>query len=518
MVSFIEIRKNNYQDSVRLMRISSEIAKIDKVKEAHAVMATENNVRLLKSVGFPAKKLVGVAPSDLIIAIEADSEKIIKNAKEKLDQLLVEKKQGSKEEEFSTLEQAYTVHSDANLAIISVPGAFAARETKKALKNGLHVLLFSDNVSLEEEKELKQLAHKKNLLVMGPGAGTAIINGVGLAFANVIRPGPIGIISAAGTGLQELSSLIHHFGSGITQGIGTGGRDLKDDIGGITALDSLSYLAADESTKCITIISKPPSPQITKKIIEKAKKVKKPVIINFLGEPIEKEKVGNIIFTNTLEKTAFHAVKAVNPNLSSEILFNIESEKTQKCLATKARMLKPTQKHIRGLFSGGTLCSESIQIFSDLLGPIWSNVPLDKRHKLKKTLKTKGNACIDMGEEEFTVGKPHPMIDFSQRNSQIITEAKNKDVGIIFFDLVIGYGSHKNPAKEIVSAIKKAKKIAKADKRNIVFITSICGTDQDPQGKDSQRAILEKEGVLVFSSNAAATKFASHLAKKLGGD
>src|SRR4030095_10708603 len=133
---------------------------------------------------------------------------------------------------------------DADIALISVPGDYAAAEALKALAQGLNVMLFFDNVAIADERAIKLYARARTLLVMGPDCGTAIVNGVPLGFANVVRRGDIGLVAASGTGLQEVTCRIHNLGGGISQAIGTGGRDLKDAGGGMPVLQGAAARAA----------------------------------------------------------------------------------------------------------------------------------------------------------------------------------------------------------------------------------------------------------------------------------
>src|SRR5580704_9603583 len=97
-------------------------------------------------------------------------------------------------------------------------------------------MIFSDNVPIAEEASLKHEARERGLMVMGPDCGTAIIGGVPLAFANAVPRGDIGIIGASGTGIQEVSTLIARAGRGVRHAIGTGGRDMHAEVGGLTTL------------------------------------------------------------------------------------------------------------------------------------------------------------------------------------------------------------------------------------------------------------------------------------------
>ena len=389
------------------------------------------------------------------------------------------KKQTTTESRPVSLSGALQVVPEANLAVISIAGRYAGDEAMRALEAGLHVMLFSDNVPLEKEIALKKFAAKRGLLVMGPDCGTAIINGVPLAFANVVNRGNIGIVAAAGTGLQEVSCIISNAGAGISQAIGTGGRDVKKEVGGIMFIEGLKALAKDEQTKVILLVSKPPHPAVLKKIEKVLKTIRKPVVTMFIGAS-----------PGTLEDAALKAVA-------------LSRGKQSQAAASRVKIPKPKkgQKYIRGLFSGGTFCAEA-QI---LLGKdAFSNAPTGKSKQLKSSLKSQKNTFLDLGEDEFTVGRPHPMIDYSLRNKRILEEAADHETAVILLDVVLVYGSHPDPAYELDGVIREAS-------RKVAVVCSITGTDKDPQNRSRVAAALKKAGAIVMPSNAAACKLAGSI-------
>ena len=404
------------------------------------------------------------------------------------------------------------------------------------------MLLFSDNVSLEDEIALKTYARDHGLLLMGPGAGTTILNGVALGFANVVPSGPVGIVSAAGTGLQEVSTLLAKHGVGITQGLGTGGRDLKEEVGGIMMLEGLKALQADPATKVIALVSKPPSPGVAEAILDQVVQSNKPTVIGFMGanpdwsagQAIENRAswteadrrpalTGSAASTQvdaqpqgspgansirryamTLQETALLAAKAAGANIDVAAVIAREEETLQMQVRELRAALKPEQKYLRGLFSGGTLCYESQVIWRDMLKePVWSNAPLKKDHQLTDSLRSIKHTCVDLGEEEFTVGRPHPMIDNDLRIRRLLQEARDPEVAVIMLDVVIGYGAHPDPASELGPAIRQAKQLAD---RELIVVASVTGTEQDPQRLSVQAAALQAAGAIVCDSNAAAAK------------
>lgn len=501
------IRKNAYYDSVTLMSLSSKILGVAGVQEAVISMATDMNKELLQNVGLATEESNSAVNNDLIIAIRAKDDEVYNEALKFVDELLVSKNKEREVKGFEnpkTIDDALGYMSDANMAVISVPGQYAAREAKKALKNGLHVMLFSDNVSLEEEKEIKELGRDKGLLVMGPDCGTAMINGVGLCFSNKVRQGNIGLVGASGTGLQEVMVQVHKLGGGISQAIGTGGRDLSIEIGGIMMLEGLKALSRDEGTDVIVLISKPPAKQVEEEILKETGLVNKPVVICFIDGDEIKQKNDNIHFVNRLYDAAKKATDLTGINQSETNDNNI------KIFEELKRMLNHEQKHFRGLFCGGTLCAEA---FSVLRGKfeIKSNIAKEENEKLHDINNYTGNALLDLGEDEFTRGKPHPMIEPSLRLEKIIKQAKDKEVGVILMDFVLGYGSHKDPAGVSIETIREAKSIAKSAGRNLIFVAYICGTDLDKQNYDKQRETLDEEGVILAESNLEAANIVMEL-------
>ncbi len=404
------------------------------------------------------------------------------------------------------LDTALNVLPAANIALISVPGEYAKLEVSKAIEKGLHTFLFSDNVTVEEEIELKRRASGRGLLVMGPGCGTAIINGTGLGFANVVERGPIGVIAAAGTGMQEVTSLISNLGSGITHAIGVGGRDLSGEVGGIMTLAALRILGSDNNTKALLVVSKPPSKNVAEKILAAIGETGKPAVVCFLGHGLRLPEDENIKLVSTLEEAAFSALALVNGGIKKHAPGAGKSWKRQAGKYVRSR--KRNQRYLRGLFSGGTLCYEAQQILTLSLGDVYSNAPLNKKNKLKDSNVSVGNTCVDLGEEEFTVGRPHPMIDATLRSERLLSEAAKPEVAVILFDVVLGHVASPDPAGDLLPAIRAAKAAARKKGRSVAYVAHVCGTERDPQGLRDQEEKLRKEGVMVFPTNALASRVA----------
>jgi len=511
-----KIKRGEYFDSVTLMIVAKQINEIAGITDAAVVMNTAENRSILESSGLLISEFDDAKASDLLICVNAENDEIAEKAMLQVDEVLEKvRHEISDTEDFlpKSLETALKSLPDANLVLISVAGKYAAREAMKALKKGLHVMIFSDNVSLEDEIRLKKYAQEKDLLVMGPDCGTAIINGVPLAFANVVNRGNIGIVAASGTGLQEISSVISNNGAGISQAIGTGGRDVKKEVGGIMFLAALEALNRDKNTEIIVLVSKPPAKKVIEKILKKVENTHKPVVAIFLGAEEEVFENSKVIPAKTLEEAALIAdsiLKGNNYNLVQDYLGkrSIKMKSNDK-LFTIIINLTREQKYLRGLFCGGTLCEEAQLILHNIIGNVYSNIQSNKEFLLKDPWKSIKNTLIDMGSDEFTVGRPHPMIDYSLRNRRILQEAKDPKVAVILFDVVLGYGSNMHPAEELASIIQKAH--SQSPGGEITFVCSVTGTYEDPQDKKQVVKKLEYADVCVFESNAAASEFAGKI-------
>ena len=513
MAAMALIKRSEYHDSVSLMLVARELSGIPGVTDAAIVMATEPNKAILEEAGLLTPEARAATPNDLVIAVTGEDEGL-ENALAEAEKLLGKKRGDVQEATYSpkTIRGAVKVNPDTNIAVISVPGRYAAEEAWEALRLGLHVLLFSDNVSIADEQALKKYANQAGLLLMGPGAGTAIINGVALGFANVIPRGPVGIASAAGTGLQEVSTLLAKYGTGITQGLGTGGRDLKEEVGGIMMLDCLRALQEDPETQVIVLVSKSPAPPVIHKVMAQVAHSDKTTVVCFIGGDVEPvEAIPNAIPARTLQEASILAAQAAGvelPNLD-KILADEDRSIEIRAVGLRA-ILKPGQHYLRGLFSGGTLCYEAQVVLRNLMAePVLSNAPLETAYQLTDSLHSVGHTVVDLGEEEFTVGRPHPMIDNDLRIRRLYQEVKDPEVAVVVLDVVLGYGAHPNPAAELGPAVSKAHISAREDDREVVIIASVTGTEADPQGLNRQVVTLEDAGVNVCQSNAAAARLAA---------
>lgn len=511
----LEIKKEVYRDSITMLKISSELARFEGVIQAAAVMATQLNKKILGDIGFTGPDVDKARTDDMIIAIEATEQKFLDQALLKADELLSARAPTTSAGKTfpKTLDGALQEIRDANMVVISVPGQFAKREALNALNKGLNVFLFSSNVKIDDEFELKRLAISRNLLMMGPDCGTSIINNVVLGFGNVLNPGPVGIVSASGTGLQQVSTLLDSKGVGISQGIGTGGNDLSDRVGGLMMIEGIRLLDRDPQTKVIVLVSKPPSTNTAKKVIGEASKCSKPVIVNFLGSIQELIDGGNCVNAFTLDEAANLACKELGMEMPEMSRGAAQQEVRERVIASESERLAASQKYVRGLYSGGTLCYEAQIVVKPLLGEIASNAPLVKTMWVDGGAESVvGHTCVDMGAEEFVVGRAHPMIDYTLRKARILREARDLEVAVVLLDVLLGYGSNPDPASELASAISEAKRIASSDGRYLCVVASVIGTRGDPQGIENQERILRDVGVILEPSNAAAARTAAGIA------
>jgi succinyl-CoA synthetase alpha subunit len=501
------VRKDSYYDSVFLMLISTDVNKIDGVADAVVAMGTEMNVDLISDMGLDTEEVKASTANDLIIAIDGANEGVLDAAAEAVDRLLNEKKGAGAESSYRPGSLAAAVENipGANMVIISLPGQYAAREARRALNNDLHVMMFSDNVSLEEEVSLKKLAVERGLLMMGPDCGTAIVNGLPLCFSNVVPKGPIGMVSASGTGLQEVACAIAKAGSGVSQALGTGGRDLKKaEVGGMMMNLCIEALGADPETKVITVVSKPPLPELMAPVIAALKKTGKPSVVHFVGTGA-REPDGSIRFAGSLEAAAKMAVAVASGSPFEPTEFDVSDEEIEAIVARETAQMAPGQKYLRGLFTGGTLTDESATLLYDALGGIHSFDAADPAFKLKDPHSSQGHTIVDLGEDVFTVGRPHPMIDPSIRTERMDREAQDPEMALMLLDCVIGYGSHADPAGAMVPSIEKARKAAFDRGGYLCVVASVTGTDGDFQGLGAQRRKLEAAGVVVMPTNYQAT-------------
>jgi succinyl-CoA synthetase alpha subunit len=461
-----------------LMGLSAKVNELPYVSAAVIGMATELNKGVIGDVGLLTPEVEAATSRDQVLVVQCATEEDCDRALAQVDVIRANiQATGRGEVEFSTARQAFEQEPHSNLVLISVPGEYAAAEARNALSAGKNVMIFSDNVSVSDELELKTYGHEHGLLVMGPDCGTAIINNVGLCFANAVRSGNIGIVAASGTGSQEISVRVDALGAGISQLIGVGGRDLSEDIGGVMMLDGLAMLDADQDTAVIILLSKPPSGSVARRVLDAAASASTPVVVCFIGsEGSHTGADGRVTLVENTRDAALAAVRLAtgDPALADSPEYDFD-------YAAIRAAWSPEQRFIRGLFCGGTVCDEV-------------------SHVIRRVHPATGHTLVDLGSDEFTQGRPHPMIDPTLRNNRIVAAAQDPETAVILLDFELGVGSHPAPVSAAATAIERAKEIAAESGRALEIVGYVLGTESDPQDKAAQVKILEELGVLVVSN------------------
>lgn len=503
MIHTLEVHADTYVDSVVQLSGTRALLGVEGVEWASAAMATPANVTTLRKEGFAADDLVDAGANDLVIAIRAASREVADQARAAGEQALFAARTPTGDTSarpVRTLDEAVRRQPDSSVAIVSVPGDYAALEAHKALSAGLHVLLFSDNVSVDDEIALKDRAAELGLLVMGPGAGTAMLGGTCLGFANVVAPGRVAVVAAAGTGAQEAATLLDRWGIGVSQVIGLGGRDMGAKIGGRMALAAVRGLAADPDTDAILLVSKPPDVDVAHAVLAAAGDT--PLVAALIGVPESFEAPPGVVVTRTLEAGAAATVAAMGgaqPDVVGGLVDGVSG---------LIAGLAPGRTLVRGLFSGGTLCYESLVVLADVLGDVHSNTPL--RPELGLPAPEHAHTCLDLGEQEYTLGRPHPMIDPQARIELLREVGADPTVAVIILDVVLGHGAHPDPASELAPECARIT----ADSGPVVVVY-VLGTDADPQHLGRQRAAFVEAGCLVTATAARAPLAAAALARRL---
>ena len=481
MSKTLQVRRGTYVDSVTLMQVSRRVSASPGVSAALVAMATDLNLDLARSMGFELPDRT--TPNEMLVAVEAADDDALTSALEVVETALREAAAPA-QTSFGAAPPPVTVgaaarRGDATVALVSTPGEYAFADAVDAMDAGLHTMVFSDNVPLAQEVALKRYAEKAGVLVMGPDCGTAVVGGVGLGFANVVRPGPVGIVAASGTGAQHLMTLLDHSGIGVSHCLGVGGRDLSAAVGGASTARALELLAADDATELVVVVSKPPDAEVADRLEKQAAGLGKPVLFALLGPgrpdlSASAERVVVAAGGSWHEPTAITgAIGAARPG-----------------------------GFVRGLFAGGTLCHEAMLLASREVGPVASNVPLADGRPLGERLESDGHTMIDFGDDRLTRGRPHPMIDGSMRVDRLHAELTDPETGVVLLDVVLGLGAAADPAGELVPAISAA------TAAGVPVVAAVVGTKDDPQGLGSQMDKLRSAGAWVFGSNARAARTA----------
>ena len=530
------LKRDTYRDSVELMRLSAEVAARPGVRQFSAMMATPANLELLRAGGLLAEALDGARPNDLCLAAAAEDVATAEAALAAAEELLARRREVGEERPAAGLFQ--TAHSlrgalaarpALNLALISVPGEYAAAEARRALRAGLHVMLFSDNVPLEEEVALKQEADRLGLLCMGPDCGTALIGGVPLGFANRVRRGRVGLVAASGTGLQAVSCQIHQLGEGISHALGCGGRDLQAAVGGRATLAGLSALAADPGTAVLVVISKPGDAEVEGRVLARAAELGKPVVFHFLGRPEPPAVLPRgSAWAASLEETGRAAVALARGEAVWEAVDHAAAEREGREVAGSLR-----GGSLAGLFPGGTLAAEAAEILAETLGVRTGASEAKGKRKGSAShlriaspadadppgpgemLRARDHVVVDLGDDAFTRGRPHPIIAPAARAGAIERTVAD-GASLLLLDVILGFGAHPDPAGALIPSVERAREVAARRGGRLEVLAGVVGTDLDPQPLGEQVARLRAGGVRVYDTPTMAARVAAHAAAVLG--
>ncbi len=491
------VKKGSYQDSVVLMLLTNELSSLEGVNKIQVMMATPANKDIFKSSGLDTEELMEASANDMVVVADVAEESVVEAVMEKVEDFLKKQATASEgkkgAESVKSWDKALEKMPEANLAVISIPGAYAALEADRALDEGLNVFMFSDNVTIEDEKALKEKAHEKGLALMGPDCGTGIIQGVPIAFTNKVTPGSIGIIGASGTGIQEVTTIIDRLGEGVTNAIGIGGRDLNAKIGGITMMDMIDAMEDDDTVKVLLIVSKPPAKEVRDQISARLSNFSKPVVTLFVGEKPDYHEEG-FYHAYTLDEAARLAVSLVRGSEVPEATVDVDTSEFYKA---------EDNKTIKAYYSGGTLANEAAMLIKDAM-----NCQVPPEDIEGYMLQLDGNVVVDLGDDAYTQGKPHPMIDPAKRIECMQEAVDDPSTGVVLLDIMLGYGSHEDMAGSLIPTIKELQAKADAQGRKVFFVATVCGTRSDYQGYDEAVNKLKNAGVIVCENNKLACRTA----------
>lgn len=504
----VVIKKNRYVDSVTLMSIGDKIMKMDGIVNAEVQMGTWANQELLNELGYELPEDAGA--DDLILAVNGETEVEIQAALVRMEEIL-DHKDLDDEEQYSSLDEIDFEENHFDLAQISLPGRYAYAQADKALDKGLHLFIFSDNVTLEEERKLKEKGRDKGLLVMGPDCGVGMIGGVCLGAGSIMNEGNVGIVAASGSGAQEVACLLEQCGLGISALIGTGGRDLYPEIGGIEMIQGMKLLDQDTDTELIILVSKLADYDVMKKILTEADKLTKPVVAVFLGSDQKLFDGHKAISAFSLEEAALKTAELLHPG-SAAAFRHTESE-IELIVKKETAQYNDKQRYFRGLYCGGTFTEEGLLHYSQIPGiKLYSNLKTAYAEKLEDSHVSKGHTILDMGAEDFTAEAPHPVFDPHLRIRRMEQELQDEETAVILLDFITGPGVAEDPITPFVESIQK-----RNPDRHITYIANICGSVNDPQNIVEKKQMLLDAGVIVTSCSYESARLAGALMKELEG-
>ncbi len=506
---FVRIEKNRYVDSLETLFMMGVLNDQNEIELGFVGMATGSFKKTLKESGMLTDEIMNLRESDFVIVARCLSREVFESAVTEIEKELPSECRSDKKT-YHTARDAFGDNPDCNLCSIAVPGEYALSEVTKALDLGMHCVVFSNNVPLEDERKMKEKAREKGLLCMGPDCGVANINGSALVLASINNRGPFGICGASGTGIQHVAAILHECGSGVSQTIGTGGNDLKESVGGIMMLMGIDALDRDPETEYIILISRKPAPSVLNPVFSRIEKCTKPVVVFFMGCDREMVESHGGIWAGNLDDCAEKALALIGKEYRLR-----NSEEIHEIALEAVNGMAPGQKYVRGMYTGGTYLDEAMRTMEKVIGPIHSNAPLRPELKLEVSTQSIENTAVDYGEEEFTQGRPHPAIDPSIRKPFILREAEDKSVAVIILDFILTPPGHMDPVGYVIDDVKKAMADAEKDSRKIVFVATVLGTDADFQNKREQERKLSDAGVIVAKTNNEASLIASEIIRIL---
>lgn len=514
----LTVKRNEYHDSIQLMTVSERLRVLEGVTQAMVAMATGTNKEILTDIGLSDTPLEGATADDLVVALETDSEETADRAVERMEALFGAQEQGRRERKtYRTLAGARGAMPDANVALITVPGEYAYAEARAALEAGLHVVVYSDNVPLEQDRKLKELAARKGLLCMGPDCGVCNVNGRAFLTSSVVRKGPVGIAGASGSGTQLVACLVEREGLGVSQAIGVGGKDLKDEVGGLGMLAAMDALEENDETKVIVLISRTPGDRTLPVILSRVEKCTKPVVVYFIGGDLELVRKSGALAATDLEDAAVKAVALANGTEPRSREFSLEETEVSAVIDAETAAIAPEQKYLRGLYCGGTFCEEAMTELTKTLGAVHSNAPLRPELKLANSRVCVEHSAVDLGDEEFTKGRPHPVIDPEPVRQAILREGALPEVAVLLLDFILGPAINPDPVGSVIEQIASVKAARTRSGGHLSVVASVCGTNGDPQNLAEQERRLREARVVVMPSNAQAARMAGRIAVAAAG-
>ena len=505
---FTKIERDRYIDSLETLSETAILNEQPGIETGYVGMATQVFKEVIEEIGLSTPEIAACTEADYVLVASAESEEAFEKAVETVWAESAPTDDAEKPESYLNSAAAKEAEPRANLCQISVPGEYALEEVKKALNAGMHCCVFSNNVPLEQEREMKELAREKGLLCMGPDCGVANINGAALVLSSINNRGPFGIVGASGTGIQHVAAILHEAGSGVSQTIGTGGNDLKEPVGGITMLMGIDALEADPETKYIILISRKPADSVLNKLLSRIRQMRKPRVVFFMGCDRETIEETGSVWAGNLDDCALRALELIHNDYSLGSLSELK-----EIAGEAVKGMAPEQKYVRGAYTGGTYLDEGMRAMWEATGGLWSNAPMSPEWKLPEGAVSREHTAIDYGEEEYTLGRPHPAIDASIRRPAILKEAADPSVAVIVLDFILTPPGHMDPCGYVVPDILKAQELAKSRGGKLVFIASVLGTTADWQDIRKQEQELRDAGVLVCRTNYRAALLASEIVK-----